>query len=120
MFVQSLVTLLVIIANIFIYCYFGQNVTTKFSEVADIFYELHWYDYPMTEQKYVIMMLTRAQRPFYFSGYFISSCSLPTFKLVSTNEDSYKFVYYILILRFVDYEQCFHIFYGAQKSGMKN
>lgn len=83
MILQNAVSVTVITMNLFIFCYFGEKITGKFAEVADACYCSHWYDYPLKQQKYAILMLIRTQRPFYFTGYFISACSLATFKAVS-------------------------------------
>lgn len=85
MIFQCMVALCVVITNIFVYCYFGQQVTSKFAEVHPVIYEMHWHEYPVDLQKYLILMLMRSQRTFSFKGY-MTTCSLATFKAVSTHE----------------------------------
>lgn len=84
---QCIVTLCVVNSNIFTYCYFGNKVTTKFTEVADAIYTTNWYEYPMQQQRYLIYVLIRSQRIFSFTGYFISSCSLGTYKSVNMDHN---------------------------------
>lgn len=84
---------MIAISNIFVYCYFGQKVTTKFGQIANEAYASQWYNYPLNEQKALMLMMIRAQRPFYFTGYFISSCSLPTFKAVRAESIFFYFFY---------------------------
>lgn len=79
---QCLATLFVAISMIFTYCYFGQKITTKCEEIANVIYATKWYEFPQDEQKYLMLMMIRAQRPFAFSGYFCSTCALATFKAV--------------------------------------
>lgn len=83
MIFQTCVALTVGFSNLVIYCYFGQKITNKFAEVADVCYSLLWYEHPLNLQKYTILILMRSQRPFFFRGYFfLSGCSLETLKLV--------------------------------------
>lgn len=82
MIFQSFVSLIVAFSNLFVYCYFGQKINSKFAEVADASYALLWHQHPLNVQKYTILMLMRSQRPFFFTGYFIY-CSLETLKVVS-------------------------------------
>lgn len=86
---QSMVSLMMAIAIFFMYCYLGDEITSKSLQIADDIYGRIWYEYPVDSQKYMILMIMRAQRPFYFTGLTnsILNCSLETFKAVSNYHD---------------------------------
>lgn len=67
----------------YITCYNANNVTSKALSVAEITYNIHWYKLPVKKQRFVQMMIRRAQKPFYLKGYDIVECSLSTFLKVN-------------------------------------
>lgn len=117
---QCLIALTVILSNIFTLCFFGDSVTHKFDELNDCIYASLWYKYPLDVQKSMILVLARTQQPFFFAGYFISSCSLERFKDV---RDLLIFIYQfnfvvekmriIIDILVADSSSCISIFYGA-------
>lgn len=72
-----------VVLIIFIFCFFGNNVTTKFSDAAERIYASYWYKYPIQLQPIVIVLLARAQDDFYFRGFKWAHCSLNSFSTVS-------------------------------------
>lgn len=114
----------IIVANIFVYCYFGNLVTIKLAEIADASYSMLWYKYPLQQQKYVILLLVRAQRPFYLTGYFRTSCTLERFTGVSISdliarEQKFWFKIKYLFDNFVDFSYSVFVFYGTSGCGVK-
>lgn len=73
------------IAIFFMYCHMGDGITSKCVRIADIVYTQQWYNYPVEQQRYLVLMVQRAQQPFCFTGLTesIADCSLETFKAVS-------------------------------------
>lgn len=63
-------------------CNYAQTVTTHSFEVANVFYESLWYRLPTDQQKTMRITIRRAQKPFYFRGYKIFTCSMETFLTV--------------------------------------
>lgn len=69
----------------YISCYHANNVTLKSSSVADIAYDMRWYTFPVQEQRFIIRMIQRAQKPFHLKGFGIVDCTLATFLNVNRN-----------------------------------
>lgn len=81
---QGLMTTTAIILIVFIFCFYGNNVTADCELIAMSAYETRWYIYPMRMRKYMIHIIMRSQQPFYFTGFKFTICSLNTFTKVST------------------------------------
>lgn len=71
---------------ILIYCYFGNLVTTKYAEISDRAYQSLWYEQPKKTKRFTILIIQRAQRPFYFTAMGIFKCSLDTMERVEINK----------------------------------
>lgn len=71
-----------LVADIFVYCYFGKIATYSFSKMADLLYELNWNELPIRHQKYVILMIANMQRPLYYHGFHVITLNLETFTKV--------------------------------------
>lgn len=63
-------------------CKYAQSVTTRSLEVAEMVYDSLWYRLPCSQQQIIALIIGRAQKPFYFRGYRIFTCSLDTFLTV--------------------------------------
>lgn len=81
--VISTSTFFVIVLVIFIYCYAGETVSAQCSDVALVIAQTHWYRYPPALQMFMILMIARSQKPFNFTGFKVTKCSLQTFTSVS-------------------------------------
>lgn len=70
-----------LIQTIFCYvlCYFSTKMSFNASRFATITYDSTWYEYPVEQQKCIILMIKRSQKSFGLSGYGIISCSMATF-----------------------------------------
>lgn len=66
----------------FVTCKYAQSVTSRSLEVVQIVYDSLWYRLPCNQQKMIAFIIKRAQKPFYFRGYRIFTCSLDTFLTV--------------------------------------
>lgn len=55
-------------SNLFTCCFFGKIASSSFERLADFIYGVNWHSLPLELQKYVILMLSDAQRPLYFHG----------------------------------------------------
>lgn len=80
---QSMVANMLIIVWLFIYCFFGQLITTKCAKVAEYAYGSAFYKYPLHLQMHTLFTLQRAQRPFYITGFTLAKCSLDSFTKVN-------------------------------------
>lgn len=63
-------------------CKCAQSVQSRSLEVAEMVYDSLWYRLPCSQQKMIAFIIERAQKPFYFRGYQIFTCSLHTFLTV--------------------------------------
>lgn len=70
------------VMELFLYCYYGNKLTTKSFELLDSVYQSTWYEYPIRYQRYVQLMMVRMQRPMVLTGYDVVLCNLPTFTTV--------------------------------------
>lgn len=72
----------VVLTSVFIYCYFGNIVMWKYTEVADAVYRLQWNEYSLRMQIYVQMIMLYAQKPANISAYTVMRCNLQSFSKV--------------------------------------
>lgn len=68
---------------LFFYCYFGQNATDYYLEMADCVFESKWYLQPIEFQKYSLNIIQNAQQPIYYHGFGVAKLSLYTYCRVS-------------------------------------
>lgn len=66
----------------FVFCYFGDQVTTEYLKITDIVYDTPWHLYPYELRKNFPFVLQTTQRPIYLRGFGIIICTLPLFKKV--------------------------------------
>lgn len=107
-----------LIQTIFCYvlCYFSTKMSFNAGRFATITYDSTWYEYPVEQQKCIILMIKRSQKSFGLSGYGIISCSMATFlsvwpdiqlifqKYITFNTFIYSAFSYGLLLLF-DFEE---------------
>lgn len=88
-----------IISCLYTYCSNGSTVTNICNEFARDIYSSHWYQYPIKVQPFIILMMSRAQKPFYFTGYEFGKCSMENFTAVNNNFKRIKiFMVFIRVL----------------------
>lgn len=73
---------LVGIANLFIYCYFGKMAIESYAKMADCLFECNWHELSPDLQKYLVIMIANAQKPTYYHGFELAVLNLETFTKV--------------------------------------
>lgn len=68
---------------IFAFSYIGQKVHSDLMNLSDMLYQSEWYRYPRSVRRVLLLMMVRAQHPFYLSAYGIMRCTLENFVRVS-------------------------------------
>lgn len=63
----------------YVLCSLATNITVKTIEFANISYNSMWYRLPVTEQKYIALMIQFGQQEIHLTGYSIIPCALSTF-----------------------------------------
>lgn len=71
-------------------CNFGDEVTDAFLDLNESIYDLLWYQLPVDQQKYVILMIFNANHPVYLEGLVIRSVR-ETFRKVENFTKSFFF-----------------------------
>lgn len=66
MILQNIISLGAIFITLLVLCYYGDGVTFKLAAVTDAVWFLSWHQYPTPMQKYLILVIRRAQIPFVF------------------------------------------------------
>lgn len=66
----------------FIFCYFGQRVTTKASKLTYAGYSSLWYYAPVRALRGIRLLMFYGQQDIHFSGYGIIICSMGTFQQI--------------------------------------
>lgn len=70
------------ILTTFILCSLSEQMTSQSYRMADTLFESKWYGLPVTEQKWLILLIQRSGKEFRLNGYKIIDCSLKTFVAV--------------------------------------
>lgn len=79
----TILTIIVSISPLFLYCYYGKMATDSFKEMADCLYQSNWRSLPIELQKYTIFMMANAQRPLFYHGFGIVTLDLQAFTQVN-------------------------------------
>lgn len=66
----------------FIYCYFGNRITSKSLQIGETAYAIEWYLLPPHIQKVIQLIILRSQCEIYFTGFSVIVCSLEMYKKV--------------------------------------
>ncbi|KAG5331208.1 OR94B protein, partial [Acromyrmex charruanus] len=62
--------------QIYLYCWFGNEVTLKSTEIGNAIYEMEWPMLPVDLMKILLLIITRSKRPIKItSGYMITLCN---------------------------------------------
>lgn len=69
-------------ATVFLYCEFGDNVSSRFDEINDAIYESNWHSLPVYTQKAVPIIMIAAQERVVINGFGNFPLTRDTFKLV--------------------------------------
>ncbi|XP_050315801.1 odorant receptor 4-like [Anthonomus grandis grandis] len=87
-FIAESVYMAAMFFQLFLYCWFGNEVTLKFEEIPRYIWESNWLATDKTFKKNMIFTMMRARRPVYFTAGKFSPLTLPTF--VSIIKTSYS------------------------------
>lgn len=79
---MSLNSLISQLVHNFVICYFANEVSVRSLDVADVVYDSMWYSLSIKNQKHLRTWIQRSQRSFFFDGFGIITCSMPTFLTV--------------------------------------
>lgn len=78
----TLYNLFCVVAMTFVYCYLSEKVTSNLSGIGDAFYEAIWYEWPIRQQRNVVMPIQRAKKLFRLKSMGLIDCSLSVFSSV--------------------------------------
>lgn len=67
---------------VFIYCLYATHMTTTLLSLGTVTFQSKWYNYPIKLRPYLILMIRRSQKSFYFNGFKIIRCDLESFATV--------------------------------------
>ncbi|XP_051175108.1 odorant receptor Or2-like isoform X2 [Leptopilina boulardi] len=82
-----------LLIEIFLYCWFGQEMIGKSTGIADAAYEIDWSNLSIKSKKYLILIILRAARPIQWSGFSIVTMSLETFfKVLKVSYSSFNLI----------------------------
>lgn len=116
-----MVSNVLILVWLFIYCFYGNLITWKCLQVADFAYHSQFYNYPNDLKIFTLLMIQRSQRPFYITGYKITRCSLENYSRVCFEWNWFQSDNKIWLKCFVFtvFEHCRVILHALQKSVVK-
>lgn len=114
-----LIIWVILICQLFFYCYFGAKATEAFEQMSDTLYESNWPNIPNKLQKYVVVMIIYMQRPITYHGFKIADLDLETFVIVRNCLIIFNSLFKI-ISNFINYfsvdKTNYFILYGVQNS----
>lgn len=76
------VCLSVMMIYLVLLCLMGDDVTIRFCQVHDSFWECSWYELPFPTQKLLPVILNAAQKPVFIKGYMNMRCTRESIKKV--------------------------------------
>lgn len=75
-------SLLIFVITVYILCYFVSSSTLNVMTIADMLFDLFWYQLPHDEQCIVQLIISRAQKPYEIKGLGVLACSLDVYSMV--------------------------------------
>lgn len=116
--IQPAACLNVVMMWLFIYCYFGDQMTSRFENIQSTLYLCQWYLLPNKLEKSIPMILRSSQKSIYLQGFGSNSCTRETFKKVflMLKIDNKNELFYKISL---DCQCWFLLFYNAPTSATK-
>lgn len=79
----SIVSILFSLKMLFICFYVGQKLHSDLMGLSDMIYQSDWHRYPPSVRRFQLLMMMRAQQPFYLSAYGVVRCTLENYIGVS-------------------------------------
>ncbi|XP_076179883.1 uncharacterized protein LOC143153021 [Ptiloglossa arizonensis] len=90
-FVSSLFYLCAMLMQVYLYCWFGNEVTLKSKSVSDAIYEMDWTTLPVNVMKDLLIIMMRSKRPIVMSSGHIVTLSTDSFvTIMKTSYSSYN------------------------------
>lgn len=80
---MQLMVIAYLLQLIFVFFYLGQMLHTSLDDLSDAIYQSEWYRYPRNIQKFVLIIILRAQQPLHISAFGIMQCNLANYLGVS-------------------------------------
>lgn len=84
MLVQNVLAIGGVIPELFVYCYFGEMISTSLTGVSDVvFTESAWYNCPPSLRGHLVMIIRESQKPCELKGFGLSilKCRMETFSM---------------------------------------
>lgn len=78
------------LSTTFVYCYYGQRITTKTSAMAYAAYSSLWYNAPQRAIRGIKLLMFYGQQEIHFSGYDLIHSSMETFHTVIQSCDIFS------------------------------
>lgn len=72
---RSILAVAICCGSIFLFCYFGSNLTEKFEHIGDSINKSAWHLYPIEIRKIMPFILRNCQKPIELSGYLNMKCT---------------------------------------------
>lgn len=72
----------VVVSGLYLFCNFGNDVTTRFSSLNVTIFHSPWYSMPADVQQYLRLMIVNTQKPIYMKGFANIDCTRDIFKKV--------------------------------------
>lgn len=92
---DSSIGTIISLCNLFTYCFFGKLATESFESMADCVFETNWPEFPIEQQKNVILLISNMQKSLYYHGFEVAILRLETFTKVSFPKGSLFVLHYI-------------------------
>lgn len=67
------------VLHLFVLCYFGKVATSSFQNLSDVLYASDWTELSVEQQKYLVLMMSNAQKPMHYNGFGVVVLDLRTF-----------------------------------------
>lgn len=68
--------------QVFLFCFFGQRLSSNFDDLNDSFYDCEWYRFAVKSRKFLHAILLATQYPVRIRGFGRYSCTHDTYKRV--------------------------------------
>ncbi|KAG5883520.1 hypothetical protein JTB14_019287 [Gonioctena quinquepunctata] len=87
---RNVTFLLCMVTEIFLYCWYGEEIKMKNSEISQALYDTNWYEAEISEMKTIIIMMERCKKPIQLKVGGVLQLSYDSFILIL--KKSYSFL----------------------------
>ncbi|XP_026671184.1 uncharacterized protein LOC108626940 [Ceratina calcarata] len=81
-FIWSAFYLCCMLMQVYLYCWFGNEVTLKSSKVGDAIYEMDWTTLPVNVMKDLLLIMVRSTRPVKMTSGYVLTLSVESFRSI--------------------------------------